>query len=77
MKSKLGSQPLCMFKIIIYVQDNYSQLNNLSQGNMSVDEYTRQFKKLLIKCDIQELEEQTVVRYLGGRDPRYSNVIEL
>jgi len=60
-----------------YVQDNYSQLHNLTQGNMSVDEYTREFEKLLIKCDIQELEEQTIVRYLGGLDPRYSNVIEL
>ena len=44
---------------------------------MSVDEYTREFDKNLIKCDIQEPEEQTIVRYLGGLDPRYSNVIEL
>ena len=44
---------------------------------MSVEEYTRKFEKLLIKCDIQEPEEQTIVRYLGGLDPRYSNVVEL
>ena len=31
----------------------------------------------MIKCDLQEPEEQTIVRYLGGLDPRYSNVIEL
>ena len=60
-----------------YVQNSYSQLHNLTLGNMSVDEYTREFGKLLIKCDIQELEEQKIVRYLGGLEPKYSNVIEL
>jgi len=44
---------------------------------MSVEEYTREFEKLVIKCDLQEPEEQTIVRYLGGLDPRYSNVVEL
>ena len=44
---------------------------------MSVDEYTREFEKLLIKCDIQEPEEQTIVRYLGGLEPKYANVVEL
>ena len=31
----------------------------------------------MIKCDIQEPEEQTIVRYLRGLDPRYANVVEL
>jgi len=44
-----------------YLQGNYSQLHNLIQGDMSVDEYTREFEKLLIKCDIQEPKEQTIV----------------
>jgi len=44
---------------------------------MSVDEYTREFEKLLIKCDIQEPEKQAIVRYLGGLEPKYSNVVEL
>ena len=44
---------------------------------MNVDEYTREFEKLLIKCDIKEPEEQTIVQCLGGLEPKYSNVIEL
>jgi len=44
---------------------------------MSVEEYKTEFEKLLIKCDIQETEDQTIVRYLGGLDPRYSNAVEL
>jgi len=60
-----------------YIQDSYAQLHNLFQGSMSVDEYTQEFEKLLIKCDIQEPEYQTIVRYLGGLNPKYSNVVEL
>jgi len=52
-------------------------LHNLTRGNLTVEEYKREFKKLLIKCDIQEPEEQTIVRYLAGLDPKYSKVVEL
>ena len=44
---------------------------------MTVEEYTREFEKLLIKCDLQESEEQNIVRYLGGLEPKYANVVEL
>jgi len=73
MKAKLKAR----FLPPTYVQDCYSQCYNLTQGNMNVEEYTCEFEKLMIKCDIQEPEEQTIVRYLGGLDPRYSNVVEL
>jgi len=73
MKSKLNAQ----FFPPTYVQDCYSQLHNLTQGNLSVEEYTREFEKLAIKCDLQEPEEQTIIRYLGGLDLRYANVVDL
>jgi len=73
MKTKLKARSLPP----MYVQDCYSQLHNLNQGNLSAEQYTRKFKKLVIKCDLQEPEEQTIVRYLGGLDPGYSNVVEL
>ena len=44
---------------------------------MTVKEYTREFEKLLIKCDLREAEEQTIVRYLGGVDPSDAHVVEL
>jgi len=44
---------------------------------LSVEEYTREFEKILIKCDIQEIEDQTIVRYLSGLDPRYAHVVAL
>jgi len=60
-----------------YLQDNYSLLNHFTQGTMSVEEYTRKFEKQMIQCGLQESEDQTIVRYLGGLDPRYSSVSEL
>jgi len=73
MKSKLKAR----FLPPTYVQNWYSQLHNSNQGNLNVEEYTREFEKLVIKCDLQEPEEQTIVRYLGVLDPRYANVVEL
>jgi len=49
----------------------------LLKGNKSVDEYTREFKNSFIKCDINDLEEQTSLRYLGGLEPKYANLVEL
>ena len=60
-----------------YIQNNYAALHHLTQGSMSVEEYTQEFEKLLIKCDLQEEEAQTIVRYLGGLDPKYSHIVEL
>jgi len=60
-----------------YVQGSYAQLHNLNQGSMSVDEYIREFEKLLIKCGIHKPKEQTIMRYLGGLEPKYTNMVEL
>jgi len=73
MKAKLKSR----FLHPTYIQVSYSQPHNLTQGSFNVEEYTREFEKLLIKCGIQEPKEQIIVRYLGGLEPRYANVVEL
>jgi len=58
MKAKLKAR----FLPPTYIQNNYSLLHHVTQGTMSVEEYTGEFEKLLIKCDLQEVEEQTIVR---------------
>ena len=45
------------FLPISYLQDSYSHLYNLAQGAMSIEEYTREFEKLVIKCDLQVAED--------------------
>jgi len=44
MKSKLKAR----FLPPTYVLDCYSQLHNLNQGNLNVEEYTTKFEKLII-----------------------------
>ena len=31
-----------------------------------MEEYTKEFEKLMMKCDIQEKEKRTIGHYLGG-----------
>ena len=73
MKAKFKSR----FLPPIYIQDSYLQFHALTQGGLNVEEYTIEFEKLMIKSDIKESEEKTIVRYLGGLDPNYANVVEL
>ena len=73
MKSNLKSR----FLPLNYVQDYCAQLPNLTQCNLNVEDYTRVFEKLVIKCDLQEPEEQTIISYLGRLDPRYATVVDL
>jgi len=73
MKSKFKSH----FLPPTYTHDSYSRLHNCTEGNQNVEEYTREFEKLVIKCDLQGPEEQATVRYLRGLDPRYGNVVDL
>jgi len=60
-----------------YYQDNFIQLQNLRQKSMSVEEYTRDFEKLMMKCDIQEKEEQMIARYLGGLNTNIVHLVQL
>ena len=60
-----------------YLQDNYLKLPNLKKDTKSVEEYTREFKQLPLKCNLKEDESQTFVRYLSGLDDQIAHVIEL
>jgi len=60
-----------------YIQDNYLKLHRLRQGTKSVEEYTREFEQLLLKCDLREDDSQTMVRFLGGLNENIAHVVEL
>ena len=59
------------------LQDTYAKFHNMEQGSVSVEEYTRRFEELSMKCGLQEPDNQTIVRYLNGLDSKFSNVVEL
>lgn len=52
MKKKLKGK----FRPARYVQDNYSRLHKLKQGNRSVEEYAQEFEHLMMKCNLEEEE---------------------
>ncbi|XP_039686533.1 uncharacterized protein [Medicago truncatula] len=60
-----------------YYQDSFIQLQNLRQKNFSVEEYTREFEKLMMKCDIHEREEQTIACYLGRLNTDVAHPVQL
>jgi len=60
-----------------YYRDSFIQQQNLRQKNLSVEEYTREFEKLMMKCDIHEREEQTIARYLGGLNTDVAHPVQL
>ena len=59
------------------MQDNFLKLHHLKQGSKSVEEYTREFEQLLLKCDLKEDESQTLIRYLSGLNDEIAHVVEL
>jgi len=73
MKEKLKAKFLAPH----YLQDNYTKLHNLRQESKSVEEYTREFEKLVMICNLRENEDQTIVRYLGGLNDPIRNVVKL
>jgi len=73
MKSKLKAK----FLPSHYVQDNFARLHNIKQEGRSVEEYTRDFERLLMTCDLWETEDQTIVRYLRGLNESIRNIVEL
>ena len=73
MKSKLKSK----FLPPHYLQDNFLKLHHLKQGSKSVEEYTREFEQLLLKCSLEEDESQTLIRYLSGLNDEIAHVVEL
>ncbi|KAI4380066.1 hypothetical protein MLD38_006294 [Melastoma candidum] len=59
-----------------YRRDLYLKLQSLQQVS-SVSEYTREFERLLLQCDVQEAQEQTIARYLRGLEPHIADAVEL
>ncbi|KAI4372837.1 hypothetical protein MLD38_011021 [Melastoma candidum] len=59
-----------------YQRDLNLQLQSLQQVS-SVSEYTREFERLLLQCDVQEAEEQTIARYLRGLKPHIADAVKL
>ncbi|XP_040955925.1 uncharacterized protein, partial [Gossypium hirsutum] len=60
-----------------YHRDLYQRLQNLTQGNRSVEDYYKEMEIAMIRADIEEDREATMVRFLAGLNRDIANIVEL
>lgn len=60
-----------------YKQDLYVKMTIFKQGNLSNEDYTREFEQLVLRSGIQEKQEQTIARYIAGLNPGDAEKLEL
>ncbi|XP_074305706.1 uncharacterized protein LOC141640927 [Silene latifolia] len=60
-----------------YEQENYLKLQSLSQENLSVAEYIKEFERMIIFCDLEEKEELRVARFIKGLIPSLASRVEV
>ena len=49
----------------------------LRQGAYSVKDYVKEFEMLMIRCDLQEPQEQTIAWFISGFHKEIANAVEL
>ena len=59
-----------------YKRDLRKKLQRLDQGNMSVQEYYQQLQKGMLRCGVEEEDEDKMVRFYGGLNPEIQNIID-
>ncbi|XP_022841858.1 uncharacterized protein LOC111365534 [Olea europaea var. sylvestris] len=60
-----------------YSRTLYQHLQNLRQGNRSVDAYSIEFYPLIARNDVGESEDQLVARYIGGLRLNLQDVVNM
>ena len=60
-----------------YRQDVFMKIYNLRQKTMSVEEYTMEFDDLMLKSELEEPDEHSIARYLGGLNFKIASVVNL
>ncbi|XP_074297308.1 uncharacterized protein LOC141628014 [Silene latifolia] len=65
------------FMLRDYEQEQYLMLTSLSQGNLSVTDYIKEFERLIMVCDLEEREEMQIARFIKGLSPSLAQRVEV
>ena len=60
-----------------YHRELFNRLQNLTQGNRSVEDYYKEMEVAMIRANIDEDREATMARFLSGLDPNIASTVEL
>ncbi|XP_074278572.1 uncharacterized protein LOC141602165 [Silene latifolia] len=60
-----------------YEQEQYLKLTSLSQGNLSVTDYIKEFERLIMVCDLEEREEMQIAQLIKGLSPSLAQRVEV
>jgi hypothetical protein len=60
-----------------YIREQHQKLQRLVQGDKSVENYHREMEMCLVRANIEEDEEITMARYIGGLNKEIADTIEL
>ncbi|GJV50044.1 reverse transcriptase domain-containing protein [Tanacetum coccineum] len=62
------------FLPVTHKQDSYLEFHNLKQQTLTVEEFISEFERVRMRCGVEENEEQTIARFLGGLRTDISDV---
>ena len=60
-----------------YHRDLHRKLQTLTQGSMSVEDYYKEMEIAMIRANVEEDREATMVRFIGGLKQEIADVLEL
>ncbi|PWA49561.1 hypothetical protein CTI12_AA478130 [Artemisia annua] len=70
--SKMKKKLMAKFLPVQYRQEAFIEYHNYKQTSISVEEFTSEFDRLRLRCDVVEEEEETIARYLAALKPEIS-----
>ncbi|KAL4274030.1 hypothetical protein GQ457_13G020230 [Hibiscus cannabinus] len=60
-----------------YHRELFQRLQNLTQGNCSIEDYYKEMEVVMIRANIDKDREVTIARFLAGLNPEIASTVEL
>src|SRR5262249_1186464 len=60
-----------------YHRDLCRRLQSVTQGSMSVEDYFKEMEIAMIRANVEEDQEATIARFIGGLNPEIADIVDL
>ncbi|GJZ12882.1 RNA-directed DNA polymerase [Tanacetum coccineum] len=75
--SKMKKKLMAKILLVQYCQEAFIEYHNYKQTSISVEEFTSEFDRLRLRCNVVEEDEETIACYLAALKPEISDVVQL